>query len=42
MDKFLEMYDLPWRNQEEIHNKNTPINSNENESEGRNSQQTKV
>ena len=29
MDKFLEMYNLPRRNQEEIENLNRPITSNE-------------
>ena len=32
MDKFLEMYTLPWLNQEEIENMNRPITSNEIES----------
>ena len=32
MDKFLEMYNLPRLNQEEIENKNRPITSNEIES----------
>ena len=32
MDKFLEMYNLPRLNQEEIENINRPITSNENES----------
>ena len=33
MDKFLEMYNLPILNQEEIENFNRPITSNEIESE---------
>ena len=32
MDKFLEMYNLPRLNQEEIENMNRPITSNETES----------
>ena len=32
MDKFLEMYNLPRLNQEEIENMNRPIRSNEIES----------
>ena len=41
MDKFLEMYNLPRLNQEEIENMNRPITSNEIESVI-NSQKTKV
>ena len=44
MDKFLEMYNLPRLNQEEIANMNRAITSNEIESviKKNNSQQTKV
>ena len=37
MDKFLESYNLPNLNQEEIHNMNRPITSNEIEGNRRNS-----
>ena len=42
MDKFLERYNLPRLNQEEIENMNRPITSNEVESVIKNFQQTKV
>ena len=42
MDKFLERYNLPRLNQEEIENINRPITSTEIESVIKNSQQTKV
>ena len=42
IDKFLEMYNLPRWNQEEIENMNRPNTSNEIESVIKNSQQTKV
>ena len=42
MNKFLEMYNLPRLNQEEIENMNRQITSNEIELVIKNSQQTKV
>lgn len=42
MDKFLETYNLPIMNQEEIENLNRPITSNKIELVIKNSQQTKV
>ena len=42
MDKFLEMYNLPRLNQEEIENMNRPITSNEIETVIKIFQQTKV
>ena len=42
MDKFLETYNLPRLNLEEIENMNRPITSNEIESVIKNSQQIKV
>ena len=41
-DKFLDMYNLPRLNQEEIENMNIPITSNEIETVMKNSQRTKV
>ena len=42
MDKFLERYNLPRLNQEEIENMNRPVTSTETETGSKNSQQTKV
>ena len=42
MDKFLEKYNLPRMNEEEIENMNRPITSNEIETVIKNLQQTKV
>ena len=42
MDNFLERYNLPILNQEEIENMNRPITSTEVETVIKNSQQTKV
>ena len=42
MDEFLEMYNLPRLNQEEIEYMNRPITSNEIETVIKNFQQTKV
>ena len=42
MDKFLERYNLPRLNQEEIENMNRPVTSTETETGSKNSKQTKV